>query len=97
MFEAIMNSLSTYYGLDWMTLILGQCGCLMITNKNRFGFVLSTLSCICGFTIAILSSQYGFVVHNAVLIFIMMRGFMKWKEEEDRLKENHNLVAEPAQ
>ena len=74
--DGVWSILTAYYGLDWLALALGLSGSYMITSQNRFGFLLSSAGCLCGFCVALLSSQFGFVVYNVLLLAIMMRGFV---------------------
>lgn len=82
MFDAIFNSFLVYYGLDWAALSFGMCGCYLVTNRNRFGFLFSMTGCICGFCVAIISNQYGFIVYNIILICLQSRGFVLWGRAE---------------
>ncbi|MBN8522072.1 MAG: nicotinamide mononucleotide transporter [Alphaproteobacteria bacterium] len=77
-----LKALSLYYGLDWLTLLLGVSGLYLVTKKKKIGFLVSICSCCCGLFVAIVSKQYGFIVHNLVLISIMLRGYFIWKYEE---------------
>ncbi len=74
--DGFLTALMAYYGLDWLALALGVSGSYMITGQNRFGFVLSALACLCGFAVALMSAQFGYVVYNVLLAGIMMRGFL---------------------
>lgn len=76
--EMILNSFSTYYGLDWLALVAGVCGSYLMTNRNRFGFLITGIGCLSGFAVAMISGQFGFVVYNAILLGMMVRGFLLW-------------------
>jgi len=78
MIDAFLHSFSLYYGLDWLALIAGVYGSFLMTNRNRWGFLVSGLACIAGFTVATLSGQFGFVAYNAILMVLMVRGFLLW-------------------
>ena len=73
--DQIYAALTSYYGLDWLALILGVSGSYMITDMNRFGFLLSGLACLCGFAVALMSLQFGYVVYNILLAVVAVRGF----------------------
>ena len=77
----IIESFSLYYGLDWLAFGAGLWGMYLITNKNRLGFAMSIIACLSGFAVALISSQFGFVIYNAVLITMMVRGFLNWGRE----------------
>lgn len=87
---AVLDALTVYYGLDWVALLLGISGSYMITEQNRYGFVLTALACLCGFAVAVMSSQFGYVVYNILLAAIAVRGFAN-------LSRYHKGAAEPAE
>lgn len=74
--NAIIEALTTYYGLDWLTMCLGLCGTYMIIQGKRHGFLLSSLACICGLTVATMSHQTGYIAYNLILTAMMARGFV---------------------
>lgn len=81
--EPVLSSFATYYGLDWLALAFGLYGMILITGQNRTGFILSILGCLCGFAVAMISGQYGFVLYNLALVTLMARGFWRWRTERD--------------
>lgn len=98
--EALIESFQTYYGLDWLAFALGVSGAWMITCKQSLGFVLCSVGCLCGFIIALISSQYGFVLSNMCFIMINMRGFFNWSQEEapvERYQGYQHITAEAAE
>lgn len=88
--DSLLTALTAYYGLDWIALMFGISGSYMITNQNRFGFLFSCLACLCGFAVAVMSAQFGYVVYNIILAGIMIRGFAN-------LSRYQNAAAEPAE
>lgn len=78
----MLDTLLQYYGLDWATLGLGLVGCYLTSNRRREGFLFSILGCMCGFSVALISDQYGFIVYNAILILMMARGYTGWAHKE---------------
>ncbi len=81
MVELITQSLSHYYGLDWLALVSGVSGTFLITSKMRGGFLLCGLAGVCGFIVAALSMQFGFVVYNLLMVAIMLKGYIDWGRE----------------
>lgn len=75
------EALFQYYGLDWITMLLGLTGTYLISNQDKRGFVFSALACICSLAVAVLSEQIGFVVYNIVVIGLMLKGFMTWNRK----------------
>lgn len=90
MLDNILHSLTLYYGLDWGAMLLGMIGYFLVTNCNRAGFLLSMCGCCCGFGVALLSDQYGFIVYNLILISLQTRGFMLWSQKPARAYVRHN-------
>lgn len=76
--QALLDSFHTYYGLDWGALCFGLIGCYLVTSRNRIGFLFSMCGCLCGFGVAMVSQQYGFIVYNIILISMQTRGFILW-------------------
>lgn len=79
--ELIFDSLTLYYGLDWLAFISGLSGMYLITRKSRWGFILSAICCMCGFAVAFIGHQFGFLPYNFLLMLIMVKGFFKWGRE----------------
>ncbi len=74
----ILHALTQFYGLDWMAMLFGLTGTYLISNQDKRGFAFSTVACACGLSVAVLSGQAGFVAYNAVLIGLMLKGFVGW-------------------
>lgn len=81
--EGFLDILTGYYGLDWLALAFGLSGSYLISGQNRFGFLLASVGCLCGFCVALLSVQFGFVVYNVLLLAIMLRGFANLSRFQD--------------
>ncbi len=83
MFDTIIDSFNQYFGLDWMAFLFGMSGTYLLTCRNHWGFLLSTLACFCGLSVAVISTQYGFILYNSVLIIMMVKGFITWQQAEE--------------
>lgn len=81
----MLDQFLQYYGLDWAALTFGVIGSYLIGNMRREGFVCGMIACCCGFTVAYLSQQYGFVVYNVILISLATRNYLRWGR---RMKQN---------
>ena len=81
MLDGIIHSLTLYYGLDWLAMALGMTGYFFVTNKNYWDFLCSITGCLCGLSVAFIAGQYGFIIHNTVLICMMVRGFILWRRD----------------
>ena len=88
MIDKFIESLTTYYVLDWLAFLLGMAGTYLLTNKDRLGFLLCCVAGVCAFAVAIISSQFGFVVYNLLLISLNFRGFVIWNRTPARLEKS---------
>ena len=79
--DGLTGSFAQYYGIDWLALTFGLYGMTLITHKNKMGFFFSGIGCICGLCAAIIGGQFGFVVYNAAVIYLMVQGFLNWGGE----------------
>jgi hypothetical protein len=82
MMDILYESLMRYYGLDWIAFMSGLSGMVLITRKLRIGFVLSAISCIAGVAASVLSAQFGYVLYNMLLVFIMAHGYLFWSSSD---------------
>ena len=87
MLEAFIESFSTYYGADWAAMIFGFTGAWLVTNKNKYGFLLSIVSLCFAVTTAIIAGQFGFIAANIINMGIAIRGFVHWYRDEKVLTE----------
>ncbi len=76
--DEILAAAMRFYGLDWMTMVFGLTGAYLLTARNKMGFVLNVMACICSLSVAIISEQMGFIAYNLVFIALMTRGFLNW-------------------
>ncbi|MFX4300103.1 hypothetical protein [Pseudosulfitobacter pseudonitzschiae] len=81
MFESLF---ATYYGLDWVSMILGFYGAWLIGNRNAFGFVLSAGSVVLAMLTAIIANQYGFIAANLISLVIAFRNWKLWNSMDDQ-------------
>ena len=77
-----ISALFQYYGLDWVSMGMGLAGYFMISSGDKRGFIVSSLGCAFGLSVAILSGQTGFIAYNAILMAIMYRGFLNWDKAQ---------------
>ena len=78
MLTTLHTIIGNFYGLDWAVLLLGVIASTLTTGGNlRLGMRFSFVSCICGLTVAVLAHQNGFVVYNALIMAINLRGIIR--------------------
>ena len=83
--EALIESFTLYYGLDWLAMLCGLFGTYLISKKSKWAFVVWICAATCGFTVASISSQFGFLVYNGIAIWMYMRSLSAWKRDEKQL------------
>lgn len=76
----VFQSFFAYYGLDWMTMILGLWGGYLLTQKNSAGFAFNFIASFCAFAVALMSGQYGFIVYNFIFMGIALKGYRGWSK-----------------
>ena len=80
--EALFTNFQTYYGLDWIAIIFGIVGYLYITEKKAVGFLFNATAVLIAANVAIIASQWGFLVANLVQFIVATRAYIKWRKEE---------------
>ena len=74
--------LFNYYGLDWLAMLLGFLGMWLLGQKRKVSFIFTGLGMVSALAVAILSSQYGFMVANSIMIVLSIRNYVLWYREE---------------
>lgn len=80
--ESLLQNLTTYYGLDWLTIILGIVGYLLITEKKAIGFLFNASSVTLAASVALIASQWGFLIANMIQFVVAIRAYRKWRVDE---------------
>ena len=78
------NSLFTfsyYYGFDYLAAICDIIAMVLLGNKNKFGFLLYLGASSSAIVFAILAKSPPIIVTNIVMIFINLRGFLRWNSK----------------
>lgn len=74
----ILDSLTLYYGLDWLAMIIGLYGMYMVTQQRRAGFLFGAIACFMGLIVAGMSAQMGYIVYNAIILMMFSKAFINW-------------------
>lgn len=77
-----MESLTQFYGIDWVGAILAISGIYYIGNGRLLGFALNTAAVLCGLAVSAMISSIPWVVMNIILAGLNIRGIVKWKQSE---------------
>jgi hypothetical protein len=79
----IIEALTRFYGLDWITMMLGLTGTYLISKQDKRGLACNGMSCICSLFVAFMSDQSGFILYNVILIYMLVKGFRAWGRKQD--------------
>ena len=87
-------NLLNYYGLDWLAMLFGFYGMWLLGKKKKVSFIFTAIGTVFAFTVSVLSSQYGFVVANAIAFVLSTRNYILWylEEKKGRVAHGHGLV-----
>ena len=77
----LMDSLTRYYGSDWIGMVLLFVGIYLLGEKKSSGFIVALLACVAWLIFAILLKNLPQILLNVVLALFYMRGYQKWKSE----------------
>lgn len=83
--QTLITNFQTYYGLDWLAIIFGVVGYLYITEKKAVGFLFNATAVLIAANVAIIASQWGFLIANLVQFIVATRAYIKWRREENKL------------
>lgn len=75
-------NLFNYYGLDWLSMLLGFYGMWLLGKKRKVGFVFTAFGMVSALSVALLAQQYGFIFANIVMMILSARNYIMWRAEE---------------
>lgn len=64
-------------------MLLGFLGMWLLGKRHKVGFIFTGLGMISALIVALLASQYGFMVANFIMIILSARNYILWKVEEN--------------
>ena len=86
MIKILVESFYTYYGLDWISFIMGSIGLYLISIKNKKGFIFQGIAVICSGICSIIANQYGFVFSSLLTFVLTIYGYINWKKSDSQEK-----------
>ena len=75
-------NISTYYGIDWLAMLLTLIAIYYIGNKAKSGFSLMIAGNICWIVLGFLSSSIAMVIANILFAGMNVRAISKWTQED---------------
>jgi hypothetical protein len=76
-----MNLLQ-YYGIDWFATACGLMAVALLSNKNKFGFLVFMMASLSWITFGIYVGSYAIVTGSSIFFVMHLRGFLKWRRDE---------------
>lgn len=76
--KSFLEGLQRYYGLDWVSMVIGLTALYLIGEKNTLGFVFYIISFALSGLIAYWAKQYGFLCANLLSVIIAFRSYWEW-------------------
>ena len=74
--------LFNYYGLDWLSMLFGFYGMWLLGKKRKVSFIFTGIGMALALTVAVMASQYGFMVANSIMIGLSIRNYILWYKED---------------
>lgn len=87
MIDPIIESLEVYYGVDWISFVLGFLGLWLLSIKNKNGFLFQVIAVICSAITAYIAGQYAYIFSSVGSCVIMGYGYYNWNKDTND-KEN---------
>lgn len=71
-----------YWATDWMGMAFAIVSLVMITRKNRGGFVVGVACNICWIMFGVLSGSLASICANILYAGLNLHGWRQWRESE---------------
>jgi hypothetical protein len=76
----ISHLFEQYYGLDYLCAICIVAGMHTLANQRRAGFAYLAGGAVLGLVFAVVADSPPFVLMNAVVFVLNVKGYLNWKE-----------------
>lgn len=84
--EILSPLFSTYYGLDWLSMLAGFIGMYRIAAQKRNGFLISIVAFSASIVVSFMAKQYAFVIANCINIGIAIMGYVRFRPPERKVR-----------
>ena len=75
-------NLFQYYGIDWFATACGLMAVALLSNKNKFGFLIFMMASVSWITFGLYVGSYAIVTGSSIFFVMHFRGFLKWRRDE---------------
>jgi hypothetical protein len=76
--------LFTYYGSDWIAMVLSVVSLWMLGSRMRNGFVLMAAGNAAWIIYGILAHNLPVIISNAVFVVLNVRGYVNWLHSSEK-------------
>jgi nicotinamide riboside transporter PnuC len=79
--EGLWDSLTKYYGIDWLGITFSMFSTHCLGKKQKRGFAIGMMGNLAFVVFGVLAHSAANVLANGVYFFLNARGWWKWKED----------------
>jgi len=73
--------MTTFYGLDWIVMLLNLYSYYLIGCKKKFGFILGIIGCIAGLLMfSLLTFSFPMLIMYISFSILNIINYLKWKK-----------------
>lgn len=76
--DTIIDSITRYYGVDWIVLITVFIGIYLLGEKKRSGFAVGMTSAAFSMILGIQVGSMASIVTALVIFSLYLRGYIRW-------------------
>lgn len=81
--EAIIHSLTQYYGFDWGAMVATFLSLYCLGQKQRVGFIYGVVAGFFWLGFGIIVRSAASIIANICFIFLNARGYIRWGRENN--------------
>lgn len=70
--------------LEWTGSVLGLVGAILLTKKQKFGFIIFSVFNLLWFSLGIYRNEYGMAFLMMAYLVVNLYGYVKWAREARR-------------
>lgn len=70
--------ITSYYGIDWVAMVLTFLSIWQVGNKNKIGFILMMFGNTCWMSVGYMSGSLAMIVANFIFLGMNVRAILKW-------------------
>ncbi|BDM62952.1 hypothetical protein NFHSH190041_04040 [Shewanella sp. NFH-SH190041] len=69
---------TSYYGVDWVAMVLTFLAIWQVGNRNKIGFILMMFGNSSWMVVGYLSGSMAMIVANLIFLLMNIRAILKW-------------------